>query len=323
MNNLKPYHDLEIDAHVTIDDTLSKTAQELGELLVAIKENNAPEIQKESADLLINILSVAGHLNLEIPKWADGEPWKIPELPILLAEWHRCVAAERNKYSRDIPNQDTLQHITWELINTLLPLTQLCDTTEVIKKCTEKFRSRVSAYIPKINLKDYIEAHEGFPKPWITFQDISPLLACPKAMQFACFELAKKAKNADVIAGLDARGFLFWIPVAQILNKPFVMIRKKWKLPGKTIGTSYSLEYGENNIELQEWAIQPWQNIVVIDDLLATGGTLLAATNLIEQVWGKIEGVLTLIGLDTPELLSHPSRTQLNNYRNESIVHYS
>lgn len=321
MYSLKSYHDIEIDAHVTLDDALSKTTQELGELLTAIQENNTIEIQKESADLLVNILSVVGHLNLEIPKWTNGEAGEISELPILLAEWHRYIAAERNKYSRDTPNQDMLQRFTWELVSILLPLTQLWNTTEVIKKCTEKFGSRVNAYVPKIDLKDYIQAHENFPKPWITFQDISPLLTCPKAMQYACFELAKKAKNADVIAGLDARGFLFGIPVAQILNKPFVMIRKKWKLPGKTIDTSYSLEYGESSIEIQAWAIEEWKNVVIIDDLLATGGTLLAATSLVEKVGGRVDGVLALIWLDG--LSDHPLRQQLNSYRNESIIHYS
>lgn len=320
MNSLKPYHHLEIDAHVTLDDVLSKTTQELGELLVAIQENNTPEIQKESADLLINIVSAAAHLGLEIPKWTNKEPGEIAQLPILLAEWHRYVAAERNKYSRDIPNKEKLQNLTGELVDTLLPLSQLENTEEVIKKCTEKFGSRVNAYISKIDLKDYIQAHENFPKPGITFQDISPLLTCPKAMQFACFELAKKAKNADVIAGLDARWFLFGIPVAQILNKPFVMIRKKWKLPWKTVGTSYSLEYGESSIEIQEWSIEEGKNVVIIDDLLATGGTLLAAASLIEKIGARVDGVLVLIWLD--ELTHHPLRQKLNAYRNESIIQY-
>ena len=139
-------------------------------------------------------------------------------------------------------------------------------------------------------------------------------------MQFACFELAKKAKNADVIAGLDARWFLFGIPVAQILNKPFVMIRKKWKLPWKTVGTSYSLEYGESSIEIQEWSIEEGKNVVIIDDLLATGGTLLAAASLIEKIGARVDGVLVLIWLD--ELTHHPLRQKLNAYRNESIIQY-
>lgn len=327
MNPLKPYHDLEIDAHVTIDDALSKTTQEMGELLTAFAEHDEPEIVKESADLLINILSVSSHVGLKCPLDKGGENRGVnlgdlaKHLPVLLAEFHRHIAARRNKYSRDMPDEKILIEITQQLVDILLPLTKLATTHEVIRKCTEKFRSRVNAYVPKIDLRDSIRAHEDFPKQWITFQDISPLLTCPRAMQFACFELAKKAKNADVIAGLDARGFLFWIPVAQILNKPFVMIRKKWKLPGKTVGTSYSLEYGESSIELQEWAIEPGQNVVIIDDLLATGWTLLAATKLVEQVGGKVEGVLALIGLD--ELKNHPLRQALNQYRNESIVQYS
>ncbi len=120
-----------------------------------------------------------------------------------------------------------MQELSQTLVNILLPLTQTGSLENVVENCTEKFRSRVDKYIPDINLYSYIQAHQDFPKPGILFQDISPLLTCPKAMQFACFELAKRAKNADVIAGLDARGFLFGIPVAQILGKPFVMIRKK------------------------------------------------------------------------------------------------
>ncbi len=321
MHSLKPYHDLEIDAHVTIDDALSKTTQEMGELLTAIQEDNAAEIQKESADLLINILSVVSHVGLEIPEAKNEISSWVSDLPILLAEWHRHIAARRNKYSRDIPDENILKNISQKLVSILLPLTQLANTEAVVRKCSEKFRSRVNAYIPKIDLRDYIQAHEDFPKPGITFQDISPLLQCPKAMQFACFELAKRAKNADVIAWLDARGFLFGIPVAQILNKPFVMIRKKGKLPGKTIGTSYSLEYGESSIEIQKWAIEEWKNVVIIDDLLATGGTLLAATSLIEKIGGRVDGVLALIWLDG--LSDHPLRQELNSYRNESIIHYS
>jgi adenine phosphoribosyltransferase len=324
MNSLKPYHDLEIDAHVSLDDVLSKTTQEMGELLTAIRDNNEPETAKESADLLINILSASSHVGIDYSLDNDGKKAdeesenRAQNLPIILAEWHREVAAVRWKYSRDMPDDKKLTELTQRLTHHLLPLTQLATIEAVVKKCTEKFQSRVSAYVPDIDLRDYIQAHPDFPQSWIVFQDISPLLACPRAMQFACFELAKRAKNADIIAGLDARGFLFGIPVAQILNKPFVMIRKKWKLPGKTVGTSYSLEYGESSIELQEWAITLWQKVVIIDDLLATGGTLLAAASLIEKVGGKVDGVLSLIWLDS--LREHPLRQQLHAYRNESVL---
>ncbi len=164
MNSLKPYHDLEIDAHVTIDDALSKTTQELGELLTAITENDEPEIAKESADLLINILSVASHMGVDTEN-NTAEKEGHEKLPILLAEWHRSIAAQRNKYSRDTADDTVLKNITQTLISTLLPLTQLGSIEKVVDRCTEKFRSRVDAYIPKINLKDYIQAHPDFPKP--------------------------------------------------------------------------------------------------------------------------------------------------------------
>ncbi len=335
MNNLlKPYHNLEIDAHVSLDDVLSKTTQEMGEILIAIEENNQPEITKESADLLINILSVMVRLDInpqtepnqnnDFGTFVSKSTKSInSELPLLLAEWHREVAALRWKYSRDIPRKEILQELSQRLIHTLLPLTKTGSIENVVKNCTEKFRARVDKYIPDINLYDYIQAHADFPKPGILFQDISPLLTCPKAMQFACFELAKRAKGADVIAGLDTRGFLFGIPVAQILNKPFVMIRKKWKLPGKTISTDYSLEYGKNTIEIQEWAIQSGQNVVIVDDLLATGGTLLAAASLVEKIGWWVEWVLALIWLENTELKNHPFRQKLNAYRNESVLHVS
>ncbi len=86
-------------------------------------------------------------------------------LPLLLAEWHRSIAAQRNKYSRDTADDTVLKNITQTLISTLLPLTQLGSIEKVVNRCTEKFRSRVDAYIPKINLKDYIQAHLDFPKP--------------------------------------------------------------------------------------------------------------------------------------------------------------
>ncbi len=265
-----------------------------------------------------------GHLNSDFQ--IEPNQKQVPgdqELPILLAEWHREVAAVRWKYSRDTPRKEVLQELFERLVNILLPLTKIGNLENVVEKCTEKFRSRVEKYIPDINLYDYIQAHADFPKPGILFQDISPLLTCPKAMQFACFELAKRAKNADVIAGLDARGFLFGIPVAQILNKPFVMIRKKGKLPGITLSTDYSLEYGENSIEIQEWAILSGHNVVIVDDLLATGGTLLAAASLIEKIGWQVDGVLSLIGLEDPELKNHPLRQKLNAYRNESVLHFS
>lgn len=171
-----------------------------------------------------------------------------------------------------------------ELIGILLPLTRRTSLSPVITESITKFHSRVTEYLPDIRLEDHILSYSDFPKPGILFRDISPLLAHPEALRYAGYELARHAQDADVIAGLDARGFIFGTLVAQILEKPFVMIRKKGKLPGPTVGTDYSLEYGENSIEIQKDAIKPGQKVALVDDLLATGGTLEAAAQLIEKV---------------------------------------
>lgn len=97
----------------------------------------------------------------------------------------------------------------------------------MVDDSTRKFRSRISAYLPEIQLENYVRACPDFPKPGILFRDIAPLLADPEALRYAGFELAKKSRDADIIVGLDARGFIFGALVAQILEKPFVMIRKK------------------------------------------------------------------------------------------------
>lgn len=148
------------------------------------------------------------------------------------------------------------------------------------------------------------------------------MLASPEAMRFAAFELAYQCRDADVIAGLDARGFLFGIAVADILQKPFVMIRKKGKLPGATVGTDYSLEYGDNSIEIQREAIVPGQRVAIIDDLLATGGTFAAAASLVEKVGGKVDSLLSVIALDEPGLLDCPARKRVGEYRNGSLVRF-
>ena len=99
----------------------------------------------------------------------------------------------------------------------------------------DKFRSRVREYLPDIDLRDHIAEYPDFPKPGILFRDISPLLAHPEVLRYASYEIARHAQDADVIAGLDARGFIFGTRVAEILGRPFVIIRKKGKLPGITV----------------------------------------------------------------------------------------
>lgn len=321
---LSEYRSLELDAHVSRDDVLSKITQEMGELIEAIEFRNTENIKKEAKDLLVNILSLTSGMWVGLyPKPDDAGRIAIDKIPVSVALLHRIVAACRTRYSRELhPPMDYIHSVFQPLVHTLLELTGEVDFDAVVDSSSAKFKSRIADYLPSINLEDYIDAYSDFPKPGILFRDIAPLLASPEALRYAGFELAKKSRDADVIVGLDARGFIFGTLVAQILEKPFVMIRKKGKLPGATIGTDYSLEYGDNSIEIQEWAIEAGKRVVIIDDLLATGGTFLAAAKLVEKVGGKVEKLVSLISLDEAGLLNHPSREAISAYSCESVLSY-
>ncbi|XP_074142304.1 adenine phosphoribosyltransferase [Sminthopsis crassicaudata] len=147
-----------------------------------------------------------------------------------------------------------------------------------------------------------VRSFPDFPKPGILFRDISPLLKDPDAFKASIELLAdhlreKHRTKIDYIAGLDARGFLFGPPLAQKLGIGFVPIRKRGKLPGPTVSTSYSLEYGQAELEVQEDAIEPGQKVVIVDDLLATGGTMGAACKLLQSLKADVLEGLTLLEL--------------------------
>ncbi len=150
-----------------------------------------------------------------------------------------------------------------------------------------------------MNLKDHIAKVQDFPKPGILFYDISTLLAHPQAWQETVDQLAEAVSqhDPDVLAGIESRGFLVAAPLALKLGIGFVMVRKKGKLPGATIPFTYDLEYGTDTIEIQQNAIEPGQRIVVLDDLLATGGTMKAASDLLFQVGGDVRGAACIIEL--------------------------
>jgi adenine phosphoribosyltransferase len=134
---------------------------------------------------------------------------------------------------------------------------------------------------------------QNFPKPGIDFVDISPLLANPQNFEDAISTLAKAydVTRIDVVVGPDARGFLLGLPLAQKLRVPFVMVRKPGKLPGATLSTRYGLEYGTDELHIQEGAIQPGQQVLIADDIIATGGTIAAVGNLIRRAGGNVAGV--------------------------------
>ncbi|MFC2143551.1 adenine phosphoribosyltransferase [Candidatus Aenigmatarchaeota archaeon] len=140
-----------------------------------------------------------------------------------------------------------------------------------------------------MKLKEFIRDVPDYPKLGIVFRDITPLLKDPKAMEYAINKMVDvcKEREPDVIAGIEARGFIFGSLIASKLKKPFVVIRKKGKLPYRTVEMSYKLEYGTDTIEIHIDAIEKGQKVVIVDDLLATGGTASGAKKLIEAVGGK------------------------------------
>ena len=148
-------------------------------------------------------------------------------------------------------------------------------------------------------VKNEIRDVPDFPKKGIVFKDITPVFKNPTLIKSLVAALALKYKNEpiDAVAGIESRGFLLGLPLAIELNVPFILIRKKGKLPYKTIAHSYQLEYGEATIEIHEDAIQPGQNVLIHDDLLATGGSASAAAELILQLKGKVYGFNFLIAL--------------------------
>jgi adenine phosphoribosyltransferase len=150
-----------------------------------------------------------------------------------------------------------------------------------------------------MDLKDHIRGIPDFPKPGILFYDISTLLRDADAWQVAMGRMARavRAYQPDLIAGVESRGFLIAAPLALKLGCGFIMIRKRGKLPGATIGLNYALEYGEDRVEVQADAIEPGQRVVVVDDLLATGGTMAAGIALLRQVGAVVPAAAALIEL--------------------------
>ena len=170
-----------------------------------------------------------------------------------------------------------------------------------------------------MNLKDYIKDIPNFPEEGIIFRDITPLLQNPQAFQYAVDKIADFAreKSADVIIGPEARGFIVGCPVAYALNKGFVPARKKNKLPREKVSIEYDLEYGSNTIEIHKDAIQPGQKVLIVADLLATGGTIRGTKKLVEELGGEVVGAAFII-----ELENLKGRQLINDLDILSLINY-
>lgn len=170
-----------------------------------------------------------------------------------------------------------------------------------------------------MNLKDKIRVIEDFPKPGISFKDITTLLQDPEAFKETIDTLCDyvKDKNIDVVVGPEARGFLLGTPIAYKLGVGFVPVRKPGKLPGDTLRYEYKLEYGNDALEIHKDGIKKGQRVLIVDDLLATGGTISSATKLIEQLGGEVVSIAFIV-----ELTGLKGRDLLKGYDVNSVVQY-
>ena len=168
-------------------------------------------------------------------------------------------------------------------------------------------------------MKAYIRDIPDFPVPGILFRDITPLLEEPAAFKYAvdCFWERYVSRPVDAIVAVEARGFLFGAPLAYRLQKPLVLARKAGKLPAETLSEHYSLEYGINVVEIHKGAITPGHRVMILDDLLATGGTLEATTKLVERAGGRVDSLALLV-----ELTELGGREHLKGYDIFSLIQY-
>jgi adenine phosphoribosyltransferase len=170
-----------------------------------------------------------------------------------------------------------------------------------------------------MNIKEHIRSVKNFPKPGIMFRDITTLLNNPEALKYTFNELYNQCKGLDInkVVGIESRGFMFGCMLAERLNAGFVPVRKPGKLPYKTIKETYDLEYGCDTIEMHSDAIKEGDNVLLHDDLLATGGTARAASNLIEKCGGKVVLASFIV-----ELSFLKGRDKLKEYKLYSMVDY-
>ena len=173
--------------------------------------------------------------------------------------------------------------------------------------------------LPMKELKDYVLTIPDFPEPGVMFRDITSVLQDADGLRLAIDEMQELVKDVDfdVVAGAESRGFCFGAPIAYNLHKPLVLIRKKGKLPRETVSVEYELEYGTATLEIHKDAIQPGQKVLLVDDLIATGGTNLAMAHLIESLGGEIAGVVVLM-----ELAGLKGREKLGKYPLYSALTY-
>jgi len=170
-----------------------------------------------------------------------------------------------------------------------------------------------------MNFKDYIATVPDFPKEGIMFRDITPLMQSGEAFRAACDKLIEFARkvNAEVVVGPESRGFIFGCPISYELGIGFVPVRKPGKLPRETISETYDLEYGTNELHIHADSIKPGQKVLIVDDLLATGGTVKATIDLVHKLGGEVVGCAFLI-----DLVDLKGKEKLKDYEVLTLMEY-
>ena len=168
-------------------------------------------------------------------------------------------------------------------------------------------------------VEDYVRTIPDFPEPGIMFRDVTSVLQDPDGLKLAIDSMIQLLDGVefDVIAGTESRGFIFGVPIAYALGKAFVPVRKKGKLPCETVSAKYDLEYGTAEIEMHKDSVQPGQKVVLVDDLIATGGTIEASAKLIEELGGEVVKIIFLM-----ELAGLNGRDKLKGYDVASVITY-
>ena len=168
-------------------------------------------------------------------------------------------------------------------------------------------------------MEDYVRTIPDFPEPGIMFRDVTSVLQDPDGLKLAIDSMIKLLDGVefDVIAGAESRGFIFGAPIAYAMGKSFVLIRKKGKLPCGTVSAKYDLEYGSAEIEMHKDSVKPGQKVVLVDDLIATGGTIEAAAKLVEELGGEVVKIIFLM-----ELAGLKGRDKLAKYDVASVITY-
>ncbi len=187
------------------------------------------------------------------------------------------------------------------------------------EECMDQKKYFIEEVFCMKRVEDYVRTIPDFPEPGIMFRDVTSVLQDADGLQLAVDGMQDLVKDLDfdVVVGAESRGFIFGMPIAYNLKKPFVLVRKKGKLPCETIEATYDLEYGTATIEMHKDSIKPGQKVVLVDDLIATGGTIEAAAKLIEQLGGEVVKIIFLM-----ELEGLNGRDKLKGYDVASVIKY-